>query len=397
MTLDELTRPLTPAEVREFIYAAIAARGGSPTTWKSGAPTRTIIAGLAIVVSGMSQLTAAIAKSGFLELAEGDWLTLVAQYVYGVERSAGTFAAGTVTIDNTGGGIYALDPGDLIVINTTTGKGYRNVAAVSINAGQTGVAVDVEALELGSDSTSLAGEIDGFGTAHPGLTVTNAAALIGTDPEDDEALRERCRAKTGTLSPNGPRDAYVYVAKSATKDDGTTAGVTRVRTVADGIGGVTVYVASASGSMPGSVGDTSTALGAVDDAIQRQVTPLAITATTVSATPLIVPVTYEVWVRDTSGLSNAEIEDRVDDALATFMASQPIGGSLLPGESTGRLYKTAVEAAIDGALRAIDDADGFILRRAVTVPAGDTDLASNQAPTVGTRTPTIHQVAEGTL
>lgn len=397
MTLDELTTPLTPAEVREAIYAAIAARGGDPTTWKAGAPTRSMIAGLAIVISAMSRLAAAVAKSGFLELAEGDWLDVVAQYVYGVERDQGTFAAGPVTIDNAGGGVYAFDPGDLIVINSTTGKGYRNTAAVSIGALETGVSVAVEAIELGSESTSLVGEVDDFETPQPGLSVSNAAALIGTDAEDDEALRAKCRAKTGTLSPNGPRDAYFYVATNATKDDGTSAGVTRVRTVADGVGGVDVYVANDSGSLDGSIGDTSTALGAVDDAIQRQVAPLAITATTTPATPVAIAVTYELWVRDTSGLSDAEIQARVGDALALFMSQQPIGGSVLPGEPTGRVYRTAIEAAIDGAMREIDADPEFLLRRSVTLPAGDTDLAIDEAPTLDTVTPTIHQVATGTV
>lgn len=398
MTLDELTTPLTPDEVQTAIYAAIAARGGDPTSWKPGAPTRTMIAGVAIVISALSRLSAAITKSGFLELADDDWLTLVARYVFFVERIEGTFASGSVTLNNAGGGIYSFDPGDLIVLNTTSGKGYRNTTTFTINALQLGVAVPVEAVELGSESTSLAGEIDGFETPLPGLSVTNAAALIGTDPEKDPALRQRCLEKPSSLSPNGPRSAYAYFAKNAKKSDGFSAGVTRVRTVADGYGNVTVYCATASGSLTGTVGDTSTALGAVDDAIQKNVVPEAVTATCTSATPVAVGITYEVWVRDTSGKSDVDIEDVVNDALTAFISTQPIGGHKIPLEPTGRLYKTAIESTIDAALKTIggDDPD-FVIKRVVTAPAGDTDLAINEAPTLGPINGTIHQVSESSI
>lgn len=396
-SLDELTRPLTPDEVTAAIYAAIAARGGDPTSWKPGAPTRSMIAGVAIVISALSRLSAAITKSGFLDLAEKDWLTLVAKYVFDVERETGSFAAGNVVIDNAGGGVYSFDPGDLIVVNPSTGRGYRNTEAASVGALQEGVIVPVQAIELGSSSTALAAGISVFETALPGLSVTNPTALVGTDPEEDPALRTRCRAKTGTLSPNGPRDAYEYVALTAKKSDGESAGVTRVRTVADGSGGVTTYVASPSGSLMGTIGNTSTALGAVDDAIQKMAVPLAITAITASATPVPISVTYEVWVRDTSGKSNGDIANAINSAIVDFLSSQPIGGHKIPAESTGRVYKSAIESAIDVALKTIGGSeDDFVIRRLVTVPAGDTDLAVNEAPAIGDPAATINQVAGGT-
>lgn len=397
MTLDELTEPLTPDEVREAIYAAIAARGAEPTSWKALAPTRSMIAGIAIVVSALSRLIAAVTKGGFLEKAEKDWLTFVALYVYDVARGTGTFATGSVEIDNAGAGVYAFAAGDLIVVSTATGKGYRNTSAVNIAAGQLNVAVDVEAIELGSASTAPAGTIDDFETPQPGLTVTNPTALLGSDPEDDAALKARCYEKTGTLSPNGPRDAYAFVARSTVKSDGTTAGVTRVRTVADGQGGVDVYVADGSGALAGAIGNTATALGAVDDAIQRLAAPLAVTASTQSATAVSIAVTYQVWVRDTSGRSSAQIEEAIGDELARYMAAAPIGGHVIPGEATGRVYKSAIEAAIDAALEGVSDDDDFVIRRAVTVPAGDTDLAIGQAPVLGVVASTITQVSETTI
>ena len=99
----------------------IAATGTKTTNWKPGAVVRTIVAVLAFVLAAFSVLTSLLAKSGFLELSSGAWLTLVARYVYGVERDTGSFATGFVTLDNAGGGVYSGDPDDLLFTNPTTG------------------------------------------------------------------------------------------------------------------------------------------------------------------------------------------------------------------------------------------------------------------------------------
>ena len=54
--------------------------------------------------------------------------------MYGVERSPGTFASGTLTFDNAGGGVYSGGIGDLIVRSSTTNKTYRNTEAFTIGA-----------------------------------------------------------------------------------------------------------------------------------------------------------------------------------------------------------------------------------------------------------------------
>lgn len=386
-TLDELTTPLTRTEIEAAIYAAIEARGVKTSSWKPGAVARTIVAGVALVLSAFSSLQQKIAESGFLQLAEGDWLTIVAREVYGVERNTGTFAAGNVTFDNTGGGVYSPGVGDVIVLNSTTGKTYRNTEAFTLAAFETGKSVAVEAVEIGADSTAAPGDIDTLETVLLGVTVTNPTALVGKDPETDAELRTRCLAKTGTLSPNGPADAYRYLALSAETDDGVSAGVTRVTTTADGEGNVTVYVATATGPVAGSIGDTTTPLGAVDEAIQTQAVPLAVTATVLSATANTIAITYEVWVRSTIGLTVAEIDALVSTALATFLSAQPIGGSRkVPGG--GFVFVDALEGVIAEAV-----GTAYLIDLVITVPAADVSIAASEAPVLGTVTPTINLVS----
>src|SRR5690349_21273415 len=97
-SLDELVKPMTATEVRESIYRGMGLVGVNTTTWKPGAVVRTMVVVTSIVMSAFSNLIASIARSGFLELAEGRWIDLVAWYVYRVKRPEATFATGNYTL-----------------------------------------------------------------------------------------------------------------------------------------------------------------------------------------------------------------------------------------------------------------------------------------------------------
>ncbi len=386
-TLDELTTPLTVAEIQQAIFDAIEARGVKTTSWKPGAIARTIIAGVAIILAAFSTLQAAIAKGGFLELSSGDWLTVVARRVFGVERVVGTFAAGNCTLDNAGAGVFVVAVGDSIALNTTSGKTYRNTAAFTLAAFETGKVVPYQAIEIGADSTAPAADIDALVTVLADVTITNPLAFVGLDVETDAALIVRCLAKTGVLSPNGPSDAYRFLALSATTDSGAPAGVTRVTTVPDGEGNVTAYVATASGPVTGSIGDTTTPLGAVDEEMQVNAVPLAVTLTTISATALTITPTYEIWLRSTIGLTASEIEANIAAALVTYMSAQPIGG-LRKVAGGGFVFTDAIEAAITGAVGTTN-----LIDLDLTVPAADVAVLATEAPVSGTPAATINLIA----
>lgn len=387
----DLTKPATRAEVQASIYRALAILGVNTTAWSSGAVVRTMVVAASAMLSALSSLQAQIAQSGFLDLATGDWLTLVARYVYGVKREDATFASGVVTLTNSGGGIYVIDPGDLIVAKPVTGdpnsgKTYRNTTAFVLGAGATLTGIPISAVEAGAASTAAAGEITVLVTSLLNVTCTNPAALVGLDVESDAALRLKCSEKLGALSPMGPWDAYAYAARNAHRSTGEPCGVTRTRTLKDGYGNVTLVVASATGPVTGTLGDDTTDLGAIDNDVQTLAAPLAVTATTESATVVLTDVTYELWAYNTSGQSNTQIADAVEAKLVEFTAAQPIGGNtLLPADTTGYVWADAIKAAIASVLPQI-------FHVVVTLPAGDVALTNRQVMTLGTVTPTIHQV-----
>lgn len=377
-SLAELTKPLTRAEVQDSILSVAAALGLPTTSWKPTSVVRSIVRASAAVIAAFTSVTSDIAKQGFLDDAEGDWLTLLAQKTFNTVRNPATHARGTVVINNTGGAIFNFDPGDLVVANPANGQTYRNVDAVSIIALQTGVQVVVEAIEAGSGGTAAPGTITAFETAATGLTVTNEFALVGIDAEEDPPLRARARQKQASLSPNGPADAYDFVARSATLADGGAIGVTRTR-VARTTNAVTVVCATAAGALTGDQ------LTAVTSAIQKQVVPLCIAATVSSAVPFVLNVTATVWIYTTANLSDTEVQALVRAALVAWAARQPIGGNVIPPDA-GKLFNDDMRAAIS-------DASPFIFRATIAVPVADTTIAINEVPTIGTTTITVLQVA----
>lgn len=379
---DDLVKPVTQKEIENSIYQVMGALGLNTTTWKAGAVVRTITVGFSIVLSAFSTLQSLIARSGFMELSEGDWLTVVAHYVYGVDRYPATFATGYVTLTNSAGGVYEFDPGDLIFLNPTTNKTFRNTAAVSIPAGTPSTPsnvynVPIEAVEAGADSTSIPDAISGMVTTVTGVTVANPAAVVGQDAESDAALRARCSAKLGSLSPMGPWDAYTYAVRNATRPDGTNLGITRTRITKDGYGHVTVYCATPSG------GVTPEDLAIANDAVQRNAEPLCVDATTESASPVAIAITYEAWMYNTSGATNDQVKATIATRLTDWFPMQPIGGNVITG-NPGKIFVDKIRAVIG-------DAYQEIFHVVVTLPSADVVMALSDVAVPGTIDGVIHQ------
>jgi phage-related baseplate assembly protein len=391
LSLTDLTTPLTPADVQRVFYSVLAAAGVTTTTWKPGGVVRTIITGVSYVASAFSELLADLASSAFLTTSSADWLTLVAQNVYNVTRLPPTFATTAVTLVNTGGGVYTLAAGDLNVVNPISGQAYYNVSPITIGSHATVTGVVVTAFQPGNVGTSFVGEISQIQTP-PTLTpvtVTNPAIAVGTDAETDQSLRQRCLDKLGSLSPDGPSDAYGFIARSALDQFGQPIGVTRVKVTNDGFGNVDVYLATAAGNVDGTVGDLTTPLGIIDDLMQRLAAPLAVTLRTHSANPYPIDVTYSMALYNTSGQTSLQIETIVNANLLAFLSRQPIGGNVV--DTAGEIYVSAIEAVIGGSTTP----QGVPLnpiRVIVTSPASDIAMDADGAPFLRTPTGTIQLI-----
>lgn len=357
LPIDALIEPLTEAQVTSTIYDLLAAVGVNARAWKSGGTARTIIAVVAKPIAGVTQLISQAIRGTFRETAEGVWLKLLAKYVYGVIAIEATFAAGGVTLANAGGGVYGFDPGDLVLLNTTTNKAYANTARIDLGSLQTLTDVPFRALESGSASTATSGQIDGFVTPLLDVTVTNPSALVGQDAQSEASLRADCADALGALSPFGAKGAYQYFCKRVpggaplTRADGSPLDVNRVQVVTTTItGNVTVYVAAAGGEL--SVDD----LALVDANLKAWAVPWGITEFTANATEVSIYVFYTVYADASAGISAIDIKAKIDAALTAYFATYPIGGLKKIG-ATGYLFLDKVVGVIVSADPAIIDVD----------------------------------------
>ena len=369
LSLDDLLAAQTTEQFETAILDALEALNLSARSWEEGSITRTMVRLVATLFASADSIRATTAAGGFLDTASGNWLSLVASYVYNVDRVEAESAVGSIRLTNSTANVYTLSPGDLVVANGTTGKTYTLTQAGTIpaNASQSLAFI---ADEVGTDSNATPGQINQLVTPLSGVTCTNLAAVLGTDEETDVSLRDRCRLKLGSLSPDGPASAYEYVAKSAG------VGVTRTRIVEseDFDGMLTLYIAGASGAMTGGqVIDVNTQ-------IQTLAVPIGITATVASAVSAPINLNVTVYVYDDSGITSADLADRIELAVAEYLATVPIGGDIVTGD-VGRVYGSRLYGVIESV-------SSRIFRVDMTGP-GDVDLAASEVPLLGSSSVTV--------
>jgi len=397
ITVADLIQPVTVAEAKASLYTVLISLGAPTSGWKPRAAIRVTVHAVAVLLAATSVVVAWIAKMSFREHASGDWETLRAEGFYGLTRFDATFAAGSLTLNNGGGGVYNnVAVGELVVQNTNPaspayGKTYHNSELFSLAALQTGLAVTIEADEAGAASNAIPGDITGFVTPLAGVTCTNAAAVVGRDAETDDEIKLREDTSIDALSPNGAPGAYAAVAM--TLEDGSPrilpsgARITRVRVNDNSATGeVVVTLATAAGPVTGDVNDPDTDLGAVNLAIQTTCVPLGIAGATVrSAVAKAIALTYEAWIYSTAGLTSAQAQAAVQAQFEAWINSRPIAGDVLPPATSGYVYREPLKGAVKAA-------SPYLFNLAVTVPAADVAVADNEVPTVGAITCTAMHV-----
>ena len=323
-SLDSLFTETTVEAIKGTLYGYLTAAKLPVRAWQALSPTRVLTDAQARLYQTAQTVMVALAKSAFLDTAGPGWLEERAVEQYDVEPIVSTFAVGEFVADNAGGGAYNFLPFELSFLKTGTTKTYHNTEAVSIGALETGVSIAIEADEAGADSNAAADQLE-LATSVLGVTGTNQLPVTGQDDEEPDALRTRCRASRGALSPNGPRDAYAYVARTPELNGGVTVG--RVRLLPPtGDGLVTVVVAGPLGPL------SLTELNLIQAGIDEWATPATVLATVVSAGEVAQSVTARVWVPLYGGPNTTDLAAAIKTALIDYVNALPIGGvQLSPG------------------------------------------------------------------
>ncbi len=264
------------------------AQSGRPkiTNWISGGVGQQILEAVANTVAGLT-VQQARAIRGFASLdtsvdpgdadpydpgnaalaPDAGYLSDKGSNEYGTGRIGETEATGSINFINTGAGAVNQSlPAFSVTFQRDTADAdgfqptYRNSAAIVCGAGVSltaalGTAVPIICETAGTSGNASAGHVTILVTTLPGVTVTNPAAVLGTDRQSAEDYREACREAAALTSPNGPSDAYRYLATTG-RDDGTwgnsttgnSLGITKIQVSGDSTTGtVDVYYAGASG------------------------------------------------------------------------------------------------------------------------------------------------------
>ena len=383
MSLQDLIVTKTNDEMLAEELTVAQSEGLATTTWQAGSVIRTILVIMAHMFAMFSAIIVAPIRGGFGDLVSTlGWAKIWAKQTFDVDHVGAEPATGYVDITNATDEQHDLDVGELIIAHQTTGKLYRNDAAISILANDTLEDVAISASEVGTGSNAAPGTITVVvGPSMDGVTVTNPASVLGADDETVSALVDRSRGKLAALSPDGPKEAYNYIAKTP-EFSPTSTPITRATTKADPATGlVTTYIANAGGAP--SSGDVAIVQAAFD----KWAEPWCVTSTATAAAPVTVHVTYQVWVR--SSLAEADIKTAIATTLATYFAALDIGGDIIPPAVTGTVYVDALAVSISGAKTAADQAIGAV-RCLVTLPAADVDLDEDEVAVLGTVTGTVN-------
>lgn len=376
-TLPELLKEKTKEDFFDELVDAAIAEGIPETAWQSGEPLRHVMAFTARVLAIMWALVLPALRAPFLDFATGAWLTLLAWSFYGVKRKGATFGQASIPVENRGGSLAVIPVGSVRIKNSATSKTFTNttggsIAAWSGSGAYPSTSLTFRADEAGSGSDTFAGEIAATPVTAPSnvfvkTTPTATPAILGSDEEDDAALRVRAKASQGPLSPAGPKDAYRFAALSTTRPDGTYVDVTRVRVIDWGNSELRMFLAGSSGPAGGSMVEGTSDVFYVYANLLKTVLPTGQVLKVYAATDadIIEPtltytyiVNLSLYVDIDSGLTKAEAERAATDALTRYIAAFPIGGQRKveagDPQEAGRLFWSEVCA------KASESAEGII-------------------------------------
>lgn len=385
IAFSDLITPQTVESIRQSVISAAGVVNWAVSSLPPLARLRKLALDVVpVVVQAATAVHTEAIRGGLLDFARGIWLDAVCENLYDVERIGETFATVPITLTNTGPGNYPFAAEEVQVGNGVAV--YKNLVPFTLPPGPSSITTDFICTTIGSAGNADANTITEMVTLFDGVTCNNATVARGTDREEDEALRARARANRGALSIAGGPDAYRAVAISALREDGTAIGITRVQVVEHepALGDVVVYIADADGAPAGA--DVTR----VDELIRAQVVPSGVNyIDTFAATPITVAVEYQAIARASDGLTEAEIEALVADALAELFSTYPIGGYITPSSTPdGLVFRTEILSVISQAQATPDDPRP-IVDVTLVAPAANVTLSPGEVPVLGGITPAV--------
>ncbi len=368
-SFSDLYTTATASEIKAAILGIADAAGLLVTTWILGEPSERWIEITARALDAFtSTIQAQYVRSWFLDLATdpgdpGDlsadqtprpgWLSALGENWYGTIRGGQTLATGTLTVTNVGGSSATIYPLSLTfqsaVVQSDGGyPTYRNSEDPSVYTNPDGsvtlaasasIDLPIVAEQIGTYANAQPGHIVVVVTSGSGsFTCTNASPVLGTEREDPDAYRERCRTAAAQQSPGGPGNAYRRAATTAIDgsalqrwDGSGPVGTTRTYVSTDStLGYVFCFFADNDGPVDAvdlvssNANITGVAFGDITDPIG--VVPDCVTYQGAAATAVTISVSGTCKIKAKAGVTALAVKNAIVAALTTAFASFEIGG-----------------------------------------------------------------------
>ncbi len=328
----------------EFLAKALelAKLVGLPvTSWRTGDPTHTIVYHQAEHMASVDELASDMAAASHLRGGgPSNWLTIRASDTFNVDRGEATTATPSVTLDNTGGGLYEIAPGGLICSASSTNKTYANQSTVTIEPLQTGVVVSLEAQEEGSGSSVLADDVDTINSPTlTGVSIVSSTASTATDEQTDEALIQACTDSNALLTQSGPSDVYSAVVRDESRTG--LAGITRSFTDGDYTDGTCIVYAAYDAAVP-SAGDVA----AMQKAVDLWAAPIGFHPTVVAGTQIDLAIQCEANPLPGGAVLTEDEKTALETAVGEYLVSVQMGGTPGAGVVATSGLKAAMHAAV---------------------------------------------------
>lgn len=199
-TLEQLLAAESQDQIKARLLAALNKVGFPYTDWSSGAGERTTVESFALAYRDLvGNLIPQIAGGGFLDEAEGDWLTLHAKQRYDLDRTAATYTTQRITLAcGSGNGPYTIAAGQL-VFQSTAGRRYRNTTGGTLNTSDT-LEVEADSESPNDSSNPLTNYVDSAETI---LTmVTPLPGVTCSNPKPSFTPVTHAGNGTGTMTPS---------------------------------------------------------------------------------------------------------------------------------------------------------------------------------------------------
>lgn len=393
LTIAQLLTPITAANFRSQAVAGLQSLGLQPQNWAAGgiaSSTLTVACNLLATLS--TQLSNAIAQQ-WNPTATGGGLQLLSYYFYGITPPQATFAAGSLTLTNTGGGVYTYAAGQATFASTVANSQgiyptYTNTNSFTLGALAT-LSVPVTCVFAGSGGNSSPGFVTQLVTAMLGVTCTNPLPILGSDALSDTALRQLNVNSLAIQSVYGPRNAYAYAIQTAVNFvTGSPVNINRwTISVASHTGDITIYVCGPAGTT-----DSNDQIGVALN-IEAIARPDGITVgpTTVTVAGLVIgspapatPVNYNptitVYVLAPKGVAASILQTTIVSSLTVWFegATNPIGGAT-GADDANPSFTGILESGVSGQIAiAVASITGCVMLSTRFVGTSDLPLTANE-------------------